>query len=188
MKKRKGQMRAGAHSARELEWAVVKAEKTLKRPKGPNETVLLTPSEIKTRPELFQVREFSFGMKETDPNHVKILVHNIGIHGELDPITVIKLGTKFVVVEGHHRLTAYKNAQWTQPIKCKWFSGSVREAVDESMRANAKDRLNVPAADKAEHAWKRKLMDWGTWPNAKSTGKIWRNRMFLTGPLGKPIH
>jgi ParB-like chromosome segregation protein Spo0J len=158
---RKGQMRAGK-STREFKLAVIKAEKTLKRPKGPNETVLLMPSEIKTRPELFQVREFSFGMKETDPDHVKILTHNIGIHGELDPITVVKLGTKFVIVEGHHRLAAYKSAQWMQPIKCMWFPGSVHEAIDESMRANAKDRLNVPFADKAEHAWKRTLLGWGS--------------------------
>ena len=162
MKKRKGQMRAGAHSARELELAVAKAETQLKRPKGPNETVLLMPSEIKTRPELFQVREFSFGMRETDPDHVKTLTHNIGIHGELDPITIIKLGTKFVIVEGHHRLAAYKSAQWMQPLKCMWFPGSVHEAIDESMRANAKDRLNVPLADKAEHAWKRTLLGWGS--------------------------
>jgi hypothetical protein len=162
MKKRKGQMRAGAHSARELELAVAKAEKTLKRPKGPNETVRLMPGEIGIRPELFQVREFSFGMSETDPDHVKNLARNIGIHGELDPIMVIKLGTKFVCVEGHHRVAAYKSAQWTQPIMCKWFSGSVREAVDESMRLNAKDRLNVPLADKAEHAWKRTLLGWGS--------------------------
>jgi ParB-like chromosome segregation protein Spo0J len=162
MKKRKGQMRAGAHSARELELAVVKAERQLKRPKGPNETVLLMPSEIKTRPELFQVREFSFGMRETDPDHVKTLAHNISIHGELDPITIIKLGTKYVIVEGHHRLAAYKSAQWMQPIKCMWFPGSVREAIDESMRLNAKDRLNVPLADKAEHAWKRTLLGWGS--------------------------
>jgi ParB-like chromosome segregation protein Spo0J len=155
-------MRAGAHSARELELAVVKAERQLKRPKGPNETVLLMPSEIKTRAELFQVREFSFGMRETDPDHVKTLTHNIGIHGELDPITVIKLGTKYVIVEGHHRLAAYKSAPWIQPIKCMWFPGSVREAIDESMKANAKDRLNVPLADKAEHAWKRTLLGWGS--------------------------
>jgi hypothetical protein len=142
MKKRKGPMRAGK-STREFELAVMKAEKTLKRPKGPNETVLLMPSEIKTRPELFQVREFSFGAIDTDPDHVKTLARNIGIHGELDPITVIKLGTKFVIVEGHRRVGAYKSVPWTQPITCKWFAGSVREAIDESMRAKRVLDANV---------------------------------------------
>lgn len=163
VKKRKGQMRAGT-STRDFELAVMKAEQMLKRPKGPNETVLLMPSEIRTRPELFQVREFSFGMVQTDPDHVKTLAHNISVQGELDPVTVIKLGTKFVIVEGHHRVAAYKSekAQWTQSITCRWFPGSVREAIDESMRANVKDRLNVPLPDRMELAWKYTLLDWGS--------------------------
>ena len=120
------------------------------------------PSEIVLRPELFQPREFSFGLRQTDPDHAKKLKRAIGIQGELDPILVVKLGKKFVCVDGHHRLRAYKDAKWSKPIKCEWFGGSLREAVDESMARNAKDRLNVPQADRLEAAWKRVLLEWGS--------------------------
>jgi hypothetical protein len=114
------------------------------------------------RPELFQPREFSFGLRETDQDHVKKLARIISIQGELDPIAVIKLGAKFVCVDGHDRLAAYKEAKWSKAIKCEWFGGSVREAVDESMRRKAKDRLNIPLADRLGNAWKRVVLDWGS--------------------------
>jgi ParB/Sulfiredoxin domain len=121
-------------------------------PKGQEAFTELLPGEIVLRPELFQPREFSFGLRQTDPDHVKKLARAIGIQGELDPVLVIKLGKRFVCVDGHHRLEAYKKEKWTKPIKCEWFGGSLREAVDESMARNAKDRLNVPQADRLEAA------------------------------------
>ncbi len=156
-------MRAAAHNATKLQQALGKAERQLNTKGRPKHgTVELFPSEIKTRPELFQPREFSAGLRETDQDFVKQLTRTIGILGELDAIVVIKIGTKFVCVDGHHRIQAYKEAKWAKPIKCEWFGGSVREAVDESMRRNTKDRLNVPQADKMENAWKRVLLDWGS--------------------------
>jgi hypothetical protein len=63
---------------------------------------------------------------------------------------------------GHHRLEAYKKKKWKGTVKCEWFAGSVREAVDESMRRNAKIKLNVPHADKMEEAWKRVVLEQGS--------------------------
>ncbi len=102
------------------------------------------------------------GLRTTDREHVKKLARAVSIQGELDPIVVIKLGKKFVCVDGHHRVEAYKDAKWTKEIRCEWFGGTVREAVDESMRRNAKDRLNVPTADRLEAAWRRVLLGWGS--------------------------
>src|SRR6185437_8324462 len=126
-------MRKPAYSAKEFKEALVKAEQQLStdgRRADPAATVELLPSEIEMRPELFQPREFSFGLKETDPNHVKRLARAVGIQGELDPIVVIKLGKRFVCVDGHHRLAAYEVERWATPIRCEWFGGTVREAVD----------------------------------------------------------
>jgi hypothetical protein len=47
-------------------------------------------------------------------------------------------------------------------FKCEWFPGSVQGAVDESIRRNAKTKLNVPKEDKMEEAWKRVLLGQGT--------------------------
>jgi hypothetical protein len=159
-------MRGAAHNnAKALREAVEKAERQLStrgRPTGNEAFVTLHPSEIKMRPELFQPREFSFGLRKTDPEHVKKLERRIGISGELDPVLVIKLGKQFVCVDGAHRLEAYKAAKWREAIRCEWFGGTLREAVDESMARNKKDRLNVPQADRLEQAWKRVLLEWGS--------------------------
>jgi hypothetical protein len=156
-------MRIAAHNANELEEAWAKAEQQfVRRPASADATVELLPSAIQMRPELFQPREFSFGLRQTDPDHVKKLARAISIQGQLDPVLVIKLARKFVCVDGHHRLQAYKAENWAKPIKCEWFGGTLREAIDESVRRNAKDRLNVPQADRLEQAWKRVLLGWGS--------------------------
>jgi hypothetical protein len=38
----------------------------------------------------------------------------------------------------------------------------VREATDESLRRNEKTHLEVDQGDKAEEAWKRTLLGWGS--------------------------
>jgi hypothetical protein len=121
--------------------------------------------QIKLKPELFQPREFSYGFREVDKDHVKKLKRSIDALGELDPIVVVKLGRNWVCVDGHHRLAAYRAAGWHGLIKCEWFGGNVREAMDESMSRNKKDRLNVPQADKLEEAWKRVLL--GNWSKSQ---------------------
>ena len=158
-------MKKPAYTAKELKEAIAKAEQqitTVGRPKGAHATVKLLPSQIEIRPELFQPREFSFGLRKTDPDHVKKLKRALSVKGELDPIIVIKLGKKWVCVDGHHRLEAYKADGWTKPIVCEWFGGSVREAVDESVIRNEKDHLNVSQSDRLEAAWKRVLLGWGS--------------------------
>ena len=161
-------MRKPAYSAKDRREALEKAEKVLTtegRPKAEPAIVHLRPVEIEVRPELFQPREFSYGFREVDRDHVKKLKRAIDIDGELDPIIVVKLGTSWVCVDGHHRLEAYKAAKWDGQISCEWLGGSIREAIDESMSRNKKDRLNVPQADRLEEAWKRVLI--GGWSKSK---------------------
>jgi hypothetical protein len=64
---------------------------------------------------------------------------------------------RWVIVEGHHRHEAYRKSRYTQPIKCEWFDGTVREAWDESLRRNIALNLEVPLADRQEAAWVRVL-------------------------------
>ena len=124
--------------------------------------VQIKATSIKTRPELFQVREFSYGLRNVDKDHVKKLERAIGTAGELDPPVVIKIGAEWVCIDGHHRIEAYKRTARGKQIRCEWFGGTVREAVDQSMRLNSKDRLNVPQRDRLESAWKRVLLDMGS--------------------------
>lgn len=158
-------LRVGAYNAKARREALEKAEKQLTtRPEG-QKTIKLKTDDIEFRLALFQPREFTAygGIRTTDGKMVKDLAHSISVHGELDPVLVIKLGEQFVCLDGHHRLEAYRKEKWTKAIKCDWFGGkTVREAVDESMRRNAKIKLNVPHADKMEEAWKRVLLRHGS--------------------------
>ena len=148
-----------ARTAKVLKKGIADAEKyRWVRDRPADGIVKIKPSQIKTQPELFQIREFSFGLRQTDSEHVKKLARAIRTVGELDPLVVIRIGSEWICVDGHHRIEAYKKAEWRDPIKCVWFDGSVREAVDEFMRLNGKDRLNVPQRDRLETAWKLVLL------------------------------
>lgn len=142
-------------SAKALKEGIARAEKLRSLRGRPADGIIsVKPFQIRMQPEVFQIREFSFGLRNTDNEFVKKLARAIGTVGELDPPVVIKIGGEWICVDGHHRIEAYKKAGWRQPIKCVWFDGTVREAVDESMRLNSKDRLNVPQRDRLEMAWK----------------------------------
>lgn len=136
------------------------AQSKVKR--GKRTHVLLQTSEIKERLELFQPREFSYGARSVDPDWVKDLARRIGIHGELDPVLVIRIGKEWVCVDGHHRIAAYRLRGHKKPIKCEWFAGTPREAVDECMRRNSRDHLPISLADRSEEAWRRVLLDQGS--------------------------
>ena len=121
------------HTPARRQKALAEAEKAfacadLKR--GKRKYVSLRTSQIKERLELFQPREFSYGARAVNPDWVKELARRIGIHGELDPVLVIRLGTEWICVDGHHRIAAYRARNHRKPIKCEWFGGNPKEAVD----------------------------------------------------------
>jgi hypothetical protein len=126
--------------------------------------VLIKPNDIGAIPEIFQPREFTFGLRDHDRIHVKALQQEIRIHGELHPPLVIKLKPDgWIVVEGHHRLAAYKaEGKGDQSIKCRWFRGSVREAADAALSRNNIIKLNIKQPDRVEEAWKRVINGWGS--------------------------
>src|SRR5262249_4056337 len=106
------------------------------------------------------------GNHALDGEHIKKLVRRMNTKGELDPPLVIKLGKKWVCVDGHHRIAAYlKTSTYCYgshyTITCDWFPGSVREAVDESIRRNDIDKLEM-RRDRYEAAWQRVVLDWGS--------------------------
>jgi ParB-like nuclease family protein len=64
----------------------------------------VSPSEIDTRPDLFQARDAPAG-QATDPRRVKQIVDNFQPE-RFEPITVVREGDRYVVISGHHRLEA----------------------------------------------------------------------------------
>jgi len=146
--------------------ALEDAERELKLPPdGKSRQIQIPPALVTTRPELFQPRCFWQGT--LDQEHVQKLIKRINTKGELDPPLVVKLGRKWVCVDGHHRLAAYlRTTKYRHgspfTIICEWFSGSVREAVDESIRRNDIDKLEMRPGDRYEAAWQRTVLGWGS--------------------------
>lgn len=142
--------------------ALREAEAELERPENTVGPVYVhaAPQDIVERLELFQPRRPGWGMRTLETSHVNNLKARIIRKGELDPPLVVKLAGRWTVVDGHHRLAAYAKAKHTAPIKCEWFAGTVREAMDASLSRNEKKHLEVDQGDKWEQAWLRTQLDW----------------------------
>lgn len=166
-----------AKALREAERLLIRPEATDGRPVY----VEVKPQDIGERLELFQPRRPGWGTRTLDTKHVNSLKTRITRKGELDPVVVVKFATvnqytgeidgdEWVVVDGHHRLEAYRKAKHTKPIKCQWFPGSVREAMDASVHRNEKVHLPIDQGDKHEAAWTRTLLDWNGagWSSSKA--------------------
>ena len=150
-----------SRTPKDVEQALAGAAREIKQPpSAKRETIEIVPKLIVTRPELFQPRGFYRG--ELDAGHVTKLARRIKTKGELDPPLVVKLGRKWVCVDGHHRIAAYTKQSWTGTIRCVWFAGSVSEAVDESVRLNDVAKLEIGRGDRYEAAWQRVVLGRGS--------------------------
>jgi hypothetical protein len=162
MAKRKRHMRV---TAKVVMNALAQAEAEHERPPAHSRkprVVRVDPKEVEFWLELFQPRKFREGLHEVNAEHVKELAGRILRKGELDPITVIKIGGRWYCVDGHHRLAAYRAQKWKGPIKAEWFAGSLREAMDYSVERNEVAKLPIDNADKRDEAWRRVVMGWGS--------------------------
>jgi ParB-like nuclease domain len=148
-----------AKALAEAEEAFAKADKK----RGKQKYVHLRTSEIRERLELFQPRQLSYDPRlSVDAEWVKELAKKISIQGELDPVLVIRLGTEWVCVDGHHRIAAYRLRNHKKPIKCEWFAGTPTEAVEEGYQRGLRNSLPITEADRLEEAWRRVLLEQGS--------------------------
>ncbi|AOG03975.1 ParB/Srx family N-terminal domain-containing protein [Bosea sp. RAC05] len=106
-------------------------------------------SDIRQEPDLFQAR----GGQLYEP-HLSDLASAIGREGMLDPVEVIQIGPQAVLIEGHHRMEAYRRAGITEGIPVVYFTGTVEGAVAESGRANSRAKLPMPLRERNDYAWK----------------------------------
>jgi hypothetical protein len=105
--------------------------------------------DIRQEPGLFQAR----GGELYEP-HLSDLASAIGREGMLDPVEVIQIGPQAVLIEGHHRMEAYRRAGITEGIPVVYFKGTVADAVAESGRANTRAKLPMPLRERNDYAWK----------------------------------
>lgn len=102
---------------------------------------------IRQEPDLFQPRPI-------DERHISELVRAIGVVGKLDAVTVIQVGAQAVLIEGHHRMAAYRRAGIVEGIPVEYFAGGLEAAVLESGRANSKAKLPMTNSDRQNCAWR----------------------------------
>lgn len=102
---------------------------------------------IRQEPDLFQPRPI-------DERHISELVRAIGVVGKLDAVTVIQVGAQAVLIEGHHRMAAYRRAGVVEGIPVEYFAGGLEAAVLESGRANSKAKLPMTNSDRQNCAWR----------------------------------
>ena len=107
--------------------------------------------QITLLPALFQPRAM-------DERHVSELVRAIKAAGSLDPVTVLQAGEEAVLVDGHHRVEAYKRAKQIADIPVRYFEGTPQEAVLESGQANSKAKLPMATWERMNLAWRLVVM------------------------------
>ncbi len=109
--------------------------------------------EIETDEDAFQWRQ-GFNIEESR-RHVEELKRALRDRQRpFTPILVLRRALGFVVVDGHHRLQAYKEASWDGPVPVEIFQGTPKEAELEALKRNIEDKLPMTQQDKLEAAWR----------------------------------
>lgn len=91
--------------------------------------------------------------RQASENHIRGLARALDRGDVLPPLLVTPVGQRFFLVDGHHRLGAYMANGWKKPITVEVFEGTVREAHDESLEQNNKNKLPMTTASRNEKAW-----------------------------------
>jgi len=115
---------------------------------------------------VFQPRQFLEGSVGHSEEHIQKLVEAIFNEPShtLDPITVWWSGEKWRVIDGAHRLIAYRTVKSKGKLKnplipVNVFHGTLYQAIEESVKLNSKDKLQMTKSDKANSAWKMTVLE-----------------------------
>lgn len=104
-------------------------------------------------PEVFQPRftdDDPTGVQSKD--HVFTLSKRLEREGSLDPLLALPVGDKVIVIDGHHRLEAYRKAKASK-VKSLIYKGDAYTAKLESARENQKSRLQMSSQERTQSAW-----------------------------------
>jgi ParB-like chromosome segregation protein Spo0J len=102
---------------------------------------------ITKMPELFQPR----GMSE---KHIGDLSRAIQNFGEVDPIIVLPVGERAILIDGHHRFEAYERTAKVAEVPVSYFEGTPEEAVLVAGQANSKAKLPMTSQERQNFAWR----------------------------------
>lgn len=72
----------------------------------------------------------------------------------LDPIDVRWTAGRWVVIDGHHRLEAYRETAVSYPVAVRVLQVPLAEAVTGALKENKKARLSMTKVERLEAAWR----------------------------------
>lgn len=116
---------------------------------------------INEEPNLFQPRFESIGFAPgRSEAHVAGLAKTAKRGDPLDPVSVVSFGDKWYLVDGHHRLAAYRQVEWSGDVPVNTLETQLRGdsritwAIEQSYADNKKNRLSLSSDDKSDGAWR----------------------------------
>ena len=118
------------------------------------------PEEAPTRLHLDTIREKRALFQHRRPQdhaseaHVKELSKAPLAGNALDAITVMWGGSCWVLIDGHHRLAAYRKASWKHDVPVRVFKGTLDKAIGHAGKANAGAKLEMSRQEKQGLAWR----------------------------------
>lgn len=122
----------------------------------------LALADIHQCPSLFQPRGDSLNYSPgRSAEHITDLKRGLRRGEALEPVTVVSFGPHWHLVDGHHRIEAYRLAKWRKLIpanaETSETKGAARVAwaVDISTAHNRNNKLAMSMRDKSDAAWRR---------------------------------
>lgn len=134
-------------------WEDLKAAHEGTQPYGGRSRRKLPLRSVKTVPGVFQHRVHE-AWDNASQRHVQELKRVLKEGRDLEPILVLPVGPVFVVLDGHHRLDAYRNTMGKTSIPAEVHLGSLEEALKLSLAGNSQDKLPMTKEGKYEGAWR----------------------------------
>lgn len=160
---RAGNLRKELTMTRHLDLSLSEARETIRRnleehgsePAAPLPDGLAL-DQIAKAESVFQPRTLEGRMRE-DMAHLKTLAGAVGTPEKpkfLDPITVWWGGDRWFVIDGHHRIEAYRQVGTRSAVPVTVFLGTLDRAMAHSAASNSKDKLPMTMGDKMNAAWR----------------------------------
>lgn len=126
-------------------------ERIQKGQPAPAKVSRLKLNEIQELPVVFQQRDISQAVSES---HTVELGRAIQRGQVLAQIVVYWIGDAWCVIDGHHRLAAYRGVKFKKLIPVKVFEGTLEQARLQGLANNSKDKLAMSPREKYNAAWK----------------------------------
>lgn len=110
-------------------------------------------SAIRIANQVFQWRLEGHDLLASDEHIRELMRSATAQEGPLDPVLVTPIGQSYYLIDGHHRIAAYRSLGWRESVPVAYFEGSLHEAVQEALRQNVKGQLPLTTEAKFEAAW-----------------------------------